>query len=68
MNTNIFKIAGFKLLANKAYTDYVFFLKKEPVEPEHFLEEWEKENIFELTLGERKTFTKAFMDLLAKKR
>ena len=64
MPTNTFKIAGFKLLANKAYTDYVFSLKKEPVEPEHFLEEWEQD----LSPEEKITFTREFMGLLAKKR
>ena len=63
-----FKTAGFCLLANKAYSDYVFSLRRgESTEPEHFLDVWELENTFELSVGERKIFTKAFMKLLAKK-
>ena len=64
MHTNIFKIAGFKLLANKAYTEYVFSLENGPIEPEHFLEEWEQD----LSPEEKITFTREFMGLLAKKR
>jgi len=67
-STKCFKLAAFKLLAHKAYCDYMVAQKVfKNVEPEHFLEEWTSKLCPAMYKEEQKAFWIEFMYLYVNK-